>query len=167
MQTRLYAFVEELQDRVKVKKSSGTDRVEWLIRALDAYCGYTQSTMVLVMEPLQGRRTLPETEARGNVTLVRRQTRQDGLLFVSSSANREDREGLRVEVVTGYRQLQNALATGGCRICDPDHFSDRLEQALKVHKEKITNEPRQKFEGLSDAEVDYWVKVFTQRDKDL
>ena len=50
----LYIFSEELIPELRTKRDRRISATEWLIRALDAWCGYAGYEAVLVLPPAPG-----------------------------------------------------------------------------------------------------------------
>lgn len=166
MRNKIYVIADEILVPLQSLYPKKRVGYEWLIRAMNAYCGYTGSTGVLLMPPQALRPTLPETEVRGTVTLVRPENEEAGQRFICAHANRDVADGTRTEVVTDYQRIVRPLERSQCRLIPTEKFAARLEGTLTVNKEKITREPRQKFEGLSDAEVGYWLRMFSDGSRD-
>jgi len=69
-----------------------------------------------------------------------------------------------IRVVTSDNSLRAFVKRFGCEVEDAADFAERLEATLKTGQSLETPEPEpiEKFDGISDAEVEYWLKYFEE-----
>ncbi len=72
----------------------------------------------------------------------------------------KDRTG--VYVVSSDNSLRHSARRLGFRTLDSPSFLKRIHRTLTRRREAaIHEEPREKFQGPSQAEADYWIRIFS------
>ena len=69
-------------------------------------------------------------------------------------------------VVTSDREIKDFVKRCGNTVLDPKRFYREVLNTVNIEKESYS-EPRSEFEGLSSqAEIDYWLSIFTDKQED-
>jgi hypothetical protein len=80
-------------------------------------------------------------------------------------ANREPPER-RPLVVTEDPRAIDAVARGAARAVTPSQFVASARAGMRQRDEMVPDEPDEKFTGLTDGEVDFWMQYFGEDSPD-
>ncbi len=139
-------------DRTK----SRLNLVRWLARYAESH----DCEVELVFEAELGGGVLPPVEHHGRVRVVNLDPGEEALHEIAGPANRAARKE-RVFVVTADPRLISALERGRARAFEPERFLSRARTLMRGEEDdEEFEEPDEKFSGLSDEEVGFWLKFF-------
>jgi len=105
---------------------------------------------------------LPRTERVGRVRLAHLPEGEEALREIAGPANRAA-ESDRVFVVTDDPRLAGALAHGKARVVGAADFLERVRRSLRGEAEDGLDEPDEKYSGLTEDEVEYWLRLFEEK----
>ena len=66
----------------------------------------------------------------------------------------------RTVVVTDDVRLVRALTRGGATVAGAEEFVARARKSMRPEQEALADEPDEKFTGLSEGEVNFWLDFF-------
>ncbi|MHC4480893.1 MAG: NYN domain-containing protein [Planctomycetota bacterium] len=136
---------------------------ENLARWLRRYCEVAEQKGVLVFDARRVDEVLPPTEHHGPLTVVNVPYGGQTMAEIAGPANRAAARE-RTAVVTADRRLADALARGRAKVVGPAEFAARVRSAIGGAESGLADEPHEKFAGLSEEEVDFWVHYFEEED---
>ncbi|MFQ5862843.1 MAG: NYN domain-containing protein [Candidatus Brocadiales bacterium] len=95
------------------------------------------------------------------------------VIFSKSTTADEDIENLinsssnpkNMCIVTSDKSILKAAKASGCRVTRPRDFYKKITQPLKKGRVLPRAEPMVKYQGPSEEEVDYWLKLFKTKSK--
>jgi hypothetical protein len=96
----------------------------------------------------------------GRVTVLTLPYEREARAEIAPAANREAREGERVTVVTDDWRLAQSLASGQVRVQSCEQFVASVRRFLGKDTKTLATEPDEKFSGVVDEEVDFWMDYF-------
>lgn len=152
-------FVENEPDSALVGDDPDQNR-DNLRRWVARYCGQAGCEAVVVWDDLEPNEVRPPTQRFGPVRVVNLPFGEDVFHEIAGPANRDAVEEDRVFVVTDDRRLAGALERGDARVQEPEMFVRRVRRATRKSDEAGTDEPDEKYTGLSEDEVDFWMEYF-------
>lgn len=150
----------ELDDPIAVpgeRERSRQNLTNWVAR----YCEIRECKALLVFDDNEPGEMLSPVEHHGPVKVVQLPYGEDALDEIGGPANRAALED-RVFVVTADWRLLNAVQRGKATAQEPAVFIDRVRSAIRKEDEAVPDEPDEKFSGLSDPEVDFWLEYFEE-----
>lgn len=115
----------------------------------------------VVFEHGPGDGVLPPIEHFGLVRTVNLPEGKRALHEIAGPANRAA-ESDRVIVVTDDTKLTEAVRRGKARALGASEFIARVRSALGGGENAARGEPDEKYSGLSDEDVGYWLRVFQE-----
>lgn len=130
-----------------------------LARWMARYCEARDCDAVLVFDGQQSGEALPPTERAGRVTVVNAPYGVEARSEIAGPANRRAVEE-RTFVVTADRRLAQALERGRAGVLQPAEFIGRARKMMRKGDEALSREADEKFTGLTDQEVDFWLEYF-------
>jgi predicted RNA-binding protein with PIN domain len=148
----------ELNDPIVVEGERDRSRqnlANWVAR----YCELRECKAVLVFDDNEAHERLSPVEHHGLVKVVNLPYGEEALDEIGGPANRAALED-RVFVITGDWRLLQAVERGKATGIDPARFVDRVRSAIRKEDEAVPDEPDEKFSGLSEREVDFWLEYF-------
>ncbi len=150
-------FVARGDSAVVGAEGSGSRRKlrRWLAR----YAELQDCDVVLVWDETPADTVLPPTERFGKVRVVNLPWGEDARSEIAGPANRNANEE-RTFVVTDDPRLMEALRRGKATVHTPEHFVSRARRVMGKGDERLAEEPDEKFTGLSEDEVDFWLDFF-------
>ncbi len=133
---------------------------ENLTRWLGRYCELKDCDGVVVYAACDPMEVLPPTERFGRATAVN--IPFGGAPLWRELAMRANREppDRRPIVVTEDPRLTQAVARGPAKVLRPGRFVASARAGMRRRDEMVAGEPDEKFTGLTDGEVDFWVQYF-------
>lgn len=158
----LLDYFEEEQDPLLVAEKRYESRQNvrrWLAR----YAELRDCDVVLVWEETDPDLVLPPTERFGRVKVVNLPYGEEAVPEIAGPANRNAVEE-RTFVVTEDYRLANAIRRGQATLQDPDRFVRGARRRMGKSDEKMATEPDQKFTGLSEGEVNFWLDFFDEKE---
>lgn len=106
---------------------------------------------------------LPPVEEYGRVT-VRNLTENERMSReICGPANRESSSN-QVFVVTDEPRFERAVRGGEARLLTPQEFIERARRIMGKEQKARYEEPDEKYSGVSDEEVDFWMDYFGDKD---
>lgn len=145
------------RDRARSRDNLG----RWLAR----YCEHQSCRAVLVFDDAAPGEVLSPAERRGAVKVVNLPHGRDARAEIAGPANRAGEEE-RTLVVTDDRRLSEDLAHGKARVTSCARFVTRVRKSIRAGDETVPDEPDEKFTGLTEEEVDFWLRQFGDEDRD-
>ena len=130
-----------------------------IARWLSRYAERRGCDVVLVFDENPAGSALPPTEHHGRVRVVNLDPGALALHDISGPANRAAQSD-RVFVVTDNPKLVEALRTGKARAVGSGGFVEDARRMWGGDEDAADEEPDEKFSGLADEEVEYWLKEF-------
>jgi len=158
----LLAYFEEEQDPLLVADKPYESRQNvrrWLAR----YAELQECDVVLVWEETDPDQVLPPTESFGRVKAVNLPYGEKAVPEIAGPANRNAVKE-RTFVVTDDYRLANAVRLGKATLQDPDRFVRGARRRMGKSDEELATEPDQKFTGLSEGEVNFWLDFFDEKE---
>jgi hypothetical protein len=131
----------------------------WLAR----YCENRDCSAILVYDGTKPGEVLPPTQRVGSVKVVNTPYGLTARSRIAGAANR-NASATRTLVVTDDWQLAKSLERGKARVQTPAGFINRARKLMGKDTEALATEPDEKFSGLSDGEVDFWLGYFDGED---
>ncbi len=156
----LLAYFDEMQDPIVVEKDRQKTR-ENLKRWLARYGEHRDCDVVLVWADIPPQRVLPRTERFGRVRVANLPYGEDAVSEIAGPANRTAVHE-RTFVVTEDARLKGSLASGRATVFSPSHFVRRARKSMGKGDEELAREPDEKFTGLSEGEVEFWLEFFKE-----
>ena len=135
-----------------------------LARWLWRYAQHQDCDVVLVFEGEPDGRTLAPSERHGRVRVVNLEPGAAAMHEIAGPANRAARDD-RVFVVTSDARLAEAMRRGRARVLEPLAFIRRARKLMRGAETDNLDEPDAKFSGLSDEEVEHWMRLFSEDTK--
>jgi predicted RNA-binding protein with PIN domain len=156
------AFAAEEADFVVADEQAASRLhvARWLAR----WTEHRDCDVVLVWDNNPAGEVLPPTERHGRVLVINLQAGADAMHEIAGPANRAARHE-RVLVATSDRWLTNALQRGAAKVLKPRDFIALARRAMRGGQEDYLDEPDEKFSGLSQEEVEFWVRFFKDDNK--
>ena len=130
-----------------------------IARWLSRYAERRGCEVVLVFDENPVGSALPPTERHGRVRVVNLDPGARALHEISGPANRAA-ESDRVFVVTDDPKLADALRAGKARVIGSAEFAENARRMWGAGEDTADEEPDEKYSGLADEEVDYWLREF-------
>ena len=134
-----------------------------LARWLGRYCEMSGCRAVLVFDDAPAADVRTPTEHRADVRVVNLPHGVEALSEIGGPANRSAVEE-RTFVVTDDHRLRDALARGRATVLSPAQFVARARRSMGHRDEMKPDEPDEKFTGLRDDEVEFWMGYFGDKD---
>jgi len=134
-----------------------------LARWLARYCEASDCDALLVFDETGADEVLPPTEHVGRVTVINLPYGVEARTEIAGPANRNAVDE-RTFVVTSDYRLAQAMERGKARTMEPDQFVRRVRRLMHKDDEGVANEPDEKFSGLTDEEVGFWLEYFNDED---
>ncbi|MGD2175893.1 MAG: NYN domain-containing protein [Candidatus Brocadiaceae bacterium] len=131
----------------------------WLAR----YAQLHECDVVLVWDEAPADQVLPPTERFGRVKVVNLPFGEEARAEIAGPANRTAVEE-RTFVVTEDPRLIDALRRGRATVQGPARFVARARKKMGKADEELAREPDEKFTGLSEDDVDFWLDFFSEND---
>jgi len=129
----------------------------WVAR----YCELRECRAVLVFDDNEAGERLSPVEHHGAVKVVNLPYGEDAINEIGGPANRAAVDD-RTFVVTADWRLLQAVEHGKAAGVDPAAFIRRVRNAIRKEDEAVPDEPDEKFSGLSDQEVEFWLDYFDE-----
>lgn len=158
-------FAEVLEERqpqlavIGAPQKTRENVARWLAR----YAEYQDCDVELVYENQPSDEVLPPVEKHGRVRMKNLTAGEECLHEIAGSANRAA-ENDRVYVVTEDPRLAEAVDAGNARVYSPEKFASRAERVMGEEQKERFAEPDEKYSGVSDEQVDFWVEFFDEKD---
>jgi hypothetical protein len=154
----LQCFAEQRDDAVFVPgrpEQGRTNLRRWVAR----FCEARGWDGALFFDDTAADEVRPLSERAGRVRVVNMPYAKEAWLEMAGQANRS---AMREEtlVVTDDIRLIRALERGKAKVVTPAQFVARAREAMGRSDEDLTEEPDEKFSGLSEEEVDVWMDFF-------
>ncbi|MHC5034576.1 MAG: NYN domain-containing protein, partial [Planctomycetota bacterium] len=131
-----------------------------LARWLGRYCELQDCDVVLVFGGNRADEVLSPSERYGRVKVVNVPYAEETENEIAGPANRSAADGRTLVVTADYR-LANALQHGGAKVQTPADFVASARKVLAGSEEAAADEPHEKFAGLSDEDVEFWLQYFS------
>jgi len=145
---------------VSVEGDAARSRLN-LARWLARYAEHQGCDVDLVFGGGDPGEVLPPMERHGRVRVSNLGPGQQVWHEIAGLANRTA-QSERVFVVTADPRLAQALGGGKARAVEPRRFLQRIRAVLRGgRRAEGFDEPDEKFSGLSDEEVGFWLDFFT------
>lgn len=155
-------FVAEEEDSIVASSDPDLSRAN-LRRWLGRYCEARDATCVLVWDDCEPNQVRPPTQQFGRVKVVNLPYGDDAYMEISGSANRAAQKE-HAEAVTDDPRIMDALSRGKATPRMPDEFVRRARRSMRPQDEELADEPDEKFGGLSEDEVEFWVQYFDEEE---
>jgi len=126
---------------------------------LGRYCEVSDCRAVVVFDDLPPDDVRTPVERRGRVRVLNLPHGGDAMREIGGPANRSSAEE-RTLVVTDDHRLRSALERGAATVLSPGQFVTRARQSMRPEDEMKPDEPDEKFAGLTDEEVQFWLRYF-------
>lgn len=135
-----------------------------LVRWLAQYAQAQDCEVIVVFDENQPGEVLPPVERLGRVKAVNVPPGGDARKEMAGPANRSAMQE-RTCVVTDRPALAAAFERGPARVLTSARFMEAARTLMRGSEELRTDEPDEKFTGLSDAEVELWADLFTDEEE--
>ena len=158
-------FVEKMREvapEVTVPGNRQRTR-ENVARWLARYAEDQDCDVEIVFESGETGEVLPPVEHHGRVTVRNLSPGEGARRQIAGPANRAAEQD-RVYVVTEDQRLTDALEGGNARVFSADRFIRRARTVMGADEKERYAEPDEKYSGLSEEEVDFWVDFFDDED---
>ena len=132
----------------------------WFIR----YAEHQDCDVVVVWDDSPMGEVRAPVEHRGRVKVVNLPYGEEARTEIAGPANRSAVKE-RTFVVTEDFRLREALKGGAARAFEPEQFIRKAKVVMRGAQDAALDEPDEKFSGLSDQEVDYWMGLFGKGDQ--
>jgi len=136
-------------------EQSRTNLRRWVAR----YCETRGWDAVVFFDDCEAGEMRPLSERAGRVRVVNMPYGKKAWPEMARQANRSAQEEDAL-VVTADVRLIRALERGRAKVVTPQQFVARARDAMGRSDEDLTEEPDEKFSGLSEEEVDVWLDFF-------
>jgi predicted RNA-binding protein with PIN domain len=156
--TDLLGYLAERGDALVTKGSRDRSR-ENLTRWLARYCEGQTCRAVLVFDGADLGEVLSPVEQHGPVKVLSLPHGGDARAEIAGPANRSA-EQERTLVVTDDTRLARDLEHGKARVLTSARFIGRVRREIRAGDQSLPGEPDEKFTGLSDEEVNFWLGEF-------
>lgn len=137
---------------------SEKDRQE-LARWLARYARVQGCEVVLVFDENPFGRTLPPFEHYGKTKVINTPPGESARAEIAGPAN-SDAESERTYVVTDDGKLRRGVENGGARVYSPGKFFAKARTLMRGDGKTATEEPDEKYTGVSEEEVDFWLQIY-------
>ncbi len=127
------------------------------------YAQHQDCDVVVVYDDFQAGEVRAPVEHYGRVKVVNLPYGEEARAEIAGPANRSAVQE-RTFVVTEDFRLREALKGGAARAFEPGEFISRARTVMRGAEDTAFDEPDEKFNGLSDEEVDYWIGFFDEGD---
>lgn len=132
----------------------------WLAR----YAEHQDCNVELVYGDIDPGEVLAPTEHHGRVRVRNLQPDEDTFHAIAGPANQAaDQE--RTYVVSEDPQLFDAVRGGDARAFSATQFLERARTVMGSDEKGRYDEPDEKFSGLAEEEVDFWVEFFGENEE--
>ncbi len=158
----LLEHFEEQQDPILVADKPELSRQNirrWLAR----YALLRDCTVVLVWETEDPDRVLPPSERFERVRVVNLPYGEEAVPEIAGPANRSA-VAERTFVITDDHRLAEAVRRGRAALQEPAQFVRTARRTMGKSDEELAVEPDEKFTGLSEGEVNFWLDFFDQKE---
>jgi hypothetical protein len=154
-----YFLVEEVDSVVIAGDRERTrDNIRrWVAR----YCESRDCDGVMVYDDLEPNEVRPPVQNFGRLKVVNLPYGEEAFDEIAGKANRDAVDD-KVFVVTDDRRLAGAVQRGRARLQTPEQFVRRVRKRIRADEQSMAQEPDEKFTGLSETEVDYWMEYFEE-----
>ena len=132
-------------------------------RWLNHYCRRQDCDAVLVWDGTPPGEVRTPGEQFGRVQVTNLPHGESAFAEISGPANRTAVEE-RTFVVTSDHRLIDVLRPGRAAVFSAAQFVARARRMMGKTDEELAREPDQKFTGVSEDEVEFWVDFFNQDD---
>ncbi len=153
---------DEADDPIIVERDRQKSR-ENLKRWLARYAELQECEIRLVWDDIPVDEVLPRGERFGNVEVVNLPYGEEARSEIAGPANRTAVDE-RTFVVTDDPRLMDSLANGRATVFSPGHFVHRVRRSMGKSDEQLAREPDEKFTGLSEGEVEFWMEFFQEEE---
>lgn len=127
----------------------------WIAR----YCEARGCRAVVVFDDCEPGDVRPPTERVGQVKVVNLPYGKDAWMMIAGEANRSALKEHTIVVTSDYRLIR-PLERGDVRVLTPQQFVHRVRRCMGREDRDLTEEPDEKFTGLSKEEVNLWMEFF-------
>ncbi len=134
-----------------------------LARWMARHCQARDCDAVVVFDDQRPNEVLPPTEYFGRAVVINVPHGGNAFTEIAGPANRRAVEE-KTLVVTGEPRLIEALRRGKATVQRPAEFMRSARKLMRVDDEDSAHEPDEKYTGLTDQEVDFWVEYFSDED---
>jgi len=131
----------------------------WIAR----YCEARGCRAVVVFDDCGPSEVRPPVEHVGQMKVVNLPYGEDAWMMIAGEANRSALKEHTIVVSSDYRLIR-ALERGDARVTTPEQFVARVRRGMGRPDRELTDEPDEKFTGLSNEEVNAWLEFF-EREK--
>lgn len=152
----------EREDRLVVEGDRDMSR-DNLTRWLGRYCEVRDCQAVLVFGTEQPGDVRSPTERFARVKVTNVPYGGDVRTEIGGPANQAAKQE-RTLVVTADNRLADAVQRGRARVLTPAAFVARARKLMRPSDEVVADEPDEKFTGVTDEEVDFWLGLFGNED---
>lgn len=134
---------------------------ETLLEVLSRHKGTSRQEFTVVFDGRveEGERFGPsQKEVRGGVNVLFSKgvsADEDIINIINSSPNPKN-----MCIVTSDNGIIKAAKTSGCRVSKPVEFYKKIAPPSKKKSKPSRAEPKVKYQGPTENEVDYWLKLF-------
>jgi predicted RNA-binding protein with PIN domain len=156
--TDLLGYLTEMGDTLVARGSRDGSR-ENLARWLMRYCEAQGCRAILVFDGTELGEVLSPIEQHGDVKVLSLAHGGDARAEIAGPANRSAEED-RTLVVTDDARLARDLEHGKARVVSSARFVARVRRQIRAGDQTLPGEPDEKFTGLSDEEVNFWLGDF-------
>jgi predicted RNA-binding protein with PIN domain len=156
--TDLLEHLTGRKDRLVDPRNRDRSR-ENLARWLGRYCKHQGFRAALVFDGAAPGEVLSPVEHRYGLRVVNAPAGRDARTEVAGAANRSAEQEPTL-VVTDDRRLMDDLARGKAKVVTCGRFVARVRKSIRAGDETLPDEPDEKFTGLTEDEVDFWLREF-------
>lgn len=132
---------------------------ENVARWLSRYAEHQDCDVELVFGEFDPGEVLPPVEQHGRVRVRNLEPDEEVRSEMAGPANRAA-EGDRVYVVTEDPRLSDAVSAGDARVFSPRKFISRARRVMGAEGKERYEEPDEKYTGLGEDQVDFWMEFF-------
>lgn len=162
--TSFMNHLEAQGDTMAAGGGSEKDRQE-LARWFARYAEHQDCDVILVFDENPFGRTLPKHERYGKTKVINTPPGENARAEIAGPANR-DAESERVYVVTDDGRLYSAVQNSPVRAYSPGKFLSKARTLMRGKDELQTEEPDEKYTGVSEDEVDFWLEMYKDENGD-
>ncbi len=134
-----------------------------LARWVARHCEARDCDAIVVFDGPQPGEVLPPTEYVGRAVVINVPYGDEAVTEIAGPANRRAIEE-RTLVVTAHPRLIEALVRGKAIVQRPAEFMRSARKLMGADDEGSAREPDEKFTGLTDQEVDFWLGYFSDEE---
>ena len=156
--------LEEKGDPMAAGGGAERDRQE-LARWFARYAEHQGCDVILVFDENLFGKTLPKYEHYGKTKVINTPPGETARAEIAGPANQEA-ESERVYVVTDDGRLYSAVQNSEVRAYSPAKFLSKARTLLRGKDELQTEEPDEKYTGVSEDEVDFWLEMYKDEGED-